>query len=611
MNKRLVYILFCFIIIFSLILTSCTSPSSSTLTSSSTANTTSNSPSSSTTTSPVTSITSSITAKANWWDSLGEPAYGGTITVQTPSLGTNFDPISFMGLISLAYEYPFFFSWTTDPKEWSQRIGACPAEYWQGYLVEKWEWQDPSTLIMHLHQGIKWHDKTPTNGREMTADDIVYNYHRQMGTGDGFTKPNPMTISQTMFWKEPTALDKYTIQMKFKSPSYFLNWLSIVDPFPSLIVAPESVKMNDGFKWQNVTGTGAFILTDFVSESSATATKNPNYWGYDERYPKNKLPYADQMSIVSIPDSATAVAALRTGKVVFITSVLSSQTVQSIKKTNPEINLITRGPFKETILEFRCDNKPFNDIRVRKALNMAIDRKLIASTYYNNDVDEDPAGMIIPTYGKGYTLPYTEWPKDLKDEYTYNPTKAKQLLAEAGYPDGFKTNLVFATNAPTTVASAHDSGLLQIIKSMFNDIGVDMELRGMEMNAWSAFVSAGKFDQMCIGQYAQTFTPNVNLSARYSKSGTNYTHNNDATFDAIYEKLIKANSIDEAKQLIMEGDMYALSQHWAAVVTLTVTWVGYQPYLKGYPGSGVQATTNYFYWSRFWLDQPLQKSMGH
>jgi len=83
-----------------------------------------------------------------------------------------------------------------------------------------------------------------------------------------------------------------------------------------LLENPEAVKMwGDVNDWHHAIGTGPFILKDFVSGSAATLVSNPNYWGYDERYPQNKLPYIDTLKVLIIPDQATALAALRTGKV--------------------------------------------------------------------------------------------------------------------------------------------------------------------------------------------------------------------------------------------------------------------------------------------------------
>ena len=126
-------------------------------------------------------------------------------------------------------------------------------------------------------------------------------------------------------------------------------------------------------------------MQDFVSASSATLVKNPNYWGYDERYPKNKLPYEDSLTYLIIPDNATALAGLRTGKIDFIEQI-PFQHAQSIQKTNPEILQTTIAMTTAITVDPRNDVKPFNDIRVRKAMQMAIDLPTIAKTYYGGTV---------------------------------------------------------------------------------------------------------------------------------------------------------------------------------------------------------------------------------
>ena len=111
------------------------------------------------------------------------------------------------------------------------------------------------------------------------------------------------------------------------------------------------------------------------------------------------------------------------------------------------------------------DKAPFTDIRVRQALQMAIDRKAIAASYFDGIIDGVPAGIISPLQ-IGWCTPYEKWSEDLKQLYSYNPEKAKKLLAEAGYPKGFDTNII--------ASQTGDLELLQIIKSMFQDIAVPL-----------------------------------------------------------------------------------------------------------------------------------------
>ena len=177
---------------------------------------------------------------------------------------------------------------------------------------------------MHLRKGIHWQDKPPVNGREFTADDVVYHYHRLYGLDSDLT-PSPDHVSLPEFKQliSVTAADKYTVVFKWKvsNPEYIMQ--SLLAPHPGQVFeAREAVeKWGDVSDWHHAIGTVPFILQDFVPGSSATVIRNPNYWGWDERYPQNKLPYVDTVKFLIIPDDDEALAAMRAGKVDLISPV--------------------------------------------------------------------------------------------------------------------------------------------------------------------------------------------------------------------------------------------------------------------------------------------------
>ena len=141
------------------------------------------------------------------------------------------------------------------------------------------------------------------------------------------------------------------------------------------------------------------MLDDFVTEVSATLGRNPDYWGYDGRFPENKLPYADEIKMIVIQDISTTLAALRTGKIDWVSDINLQQST-SLKQTSPEI-IQTTKPTAGWTIDFRNDVVPFNDIRVRKAMQLAIDRDTLAATFYGGAVDGTPPGMISKAY-KGW-----------------------------------------------------------------------------------------------------------------------------------------------------------------------------------------------------------------
>ena len=198
--------------------------------------------------------------------------------------------------------------------------------------------------------------------------------------------PQPVYLASLV---SVTATDNFTVTFKWKTsnPEFIYEYLMLSGTSENCIENPEAVaqwgNLND---WHHAIGTGPFILTDFVDGSSATLVKNPNYWGTDERYPQNKLPYINTLKILIIPDDATALAGLRTGKIDDLDG-MSLQQAQDMQKTNPEILQIKVPATFGLSIDPRNDVKPFNDIRVREAMQMAINLPDIAKDYYLGTAD--------------------------------------------------------------------------------------------------------------------------------------------------------------------------------------------------------------------------------
>jgi len=557
---------------------------------------------------PTTTPTSTVT---HWWDKFGEPKYGGKLSVATGNLpGMSFDLYNFAGAeIDLWYESLFEPSWTVDRETWSMRGMFYPDQYWQGNLAEKWEITDPTTITAHLRQGIHWQNKPPVNGREFVAADVEYHYNRMLGTGSGYTEGNPMYLGMAGNLAKVTAVDKYTVAFKFKQPSA-QNFQTIADRFAlNEMDAPEWVEMGKGASgsssplndWTKVVGTGAWMLTNLISGSSLTFEKNPNYWATDERHPGNKLPYFDSVTILIIPDSSTRLAALRTGQIDVMNSNaggLEWQDKQQLAKSNPEIQTVP-VPAGASGVGLRVDKKPFNDIRVRIALDMAINRADIAKGFYGGTSSPNPVGLVTADY-KGYAYDYADWPQSLKDQYAYNPAGAKKLLAEAGYPNGFKTNVV-STNDTNTLK------LMEIFKDFFKDIGVDMEIIPMDSAAYQSFTRGGKHDQMSSQGLAFTWPPTRLIDTYYSKTLGDcvfYGLNNapDEVYDTLHDQLLATSDPTEAMKIFQQMDKRVIEQHYTIAAPEKYTYAAWQPWLKGYSGEVLMWGQGVAY-ARMWISK--------
>ena len=294
----------------------------------------------STTTSAVTT-TASTAAKANWWDTFGTPQYGGTlIQAQSGLFIPNVDPYASFGGGFFQWDLSTLWhnDWTTPRDAFAFNTIFTSPDYIQGNIADKWTMTDPLTLTVTIQEGIHWENKSPVNGREFVADDVASHYDRMLGTGHGFSVPSVINAGALSEIKSVTATDKYTVQFNFKdsaaigmmqlvdmSAQNYIEapeWVALGGPPPTAVAAPAGGPPAGGppdgappaggppggeatlpsgplTDWHTMVGTGPFLLNDFVSGATITYTKNPDYFGIDERYPKNKLPYADTLDLIT------------------------------------------------------------------------------------------------------------------------------------------------------------------------------------------------------------------------------------------------------------------------------------------------------------------------
>ena len=363
---------------------------------------------------------------------------------------------------------------------------------------------------------------------------------------------------------------------------------------PNQMEPREIVTEKNHVEWQNACGTGPFMVTDYAEAASITFGRNTNYYLDDERYPGNRLPYIDVMKLVAIPDKNTQLAALRTAKVDMVIE-FDWQNAESLKKTNPEIILET-GPDVGLEIDPRLDKKPFTDINVRKALQMAIDIPSIAKNHYGGYVSSDPPGFLAEDYGD-WNYSYKDWPQDLKNEYTYNLAAARKLLVDAGYPNGFETNIY--------VRSDFDIPLYEIIKAEFEEIGINMQINPMDAPQFFPFTGAGKHDQMMSNNFTnQIFPVQPSFSNRLSNGPWNKIYappDQAAVYDKLYTDMLAAPDEATAKKLGLQMQEYIYRQHWAIITTGRVLFTAYQPRLKGYSGEYIRDFPAPWFWPRFWL----------
>ena len=260
------------------------------------------------------------------------------------------------------------------------------------------------------------------------------------------------------------------------------------------ILPPEVIKQHgDISDWRNFVGTGPYELTDWVQGTSIIHTKNPDYWGFDAKYPQNRLPYTDKLVGLFIMEEATRLAGLRSGRIDFlgfpagVSDIVSADVLDSLRKTDPEIELLPWWDRSENSLALDTTKPPFDDIRVRHAMQMALDLKTINDTYYKGTANVETSGAVGEGL-KGYYTPFDEWPDEVKKVYAYDPARARQLLAEAGYPNGFETALIWSSEG--------DLGYAEISAGYWKTIGVDVEIRVLDRPQLIPLLTEGDYGGM-------------------------------------------------------------------------------------------------------------------
>ncbi len=479
-----------------------------------------------------------------------------------------------------------------------------------GSLAESWETPDDETIVYHIRPGVRFAldpnnaASRLVNGREVTADDVAYSITRAFSSKTAY-----LYTAYTAVGNQPTsvkAVDKYTVEVKTVKTMHGLMVL-VCGGF--LWTWPQEVinKYGDMKDWKNSVGSGPFIMTDYVSGSSVSFVRNNKYFAKDPLHKENQLPYLDGVKMLIIPDMSTYLSALRTGKVDMLPAV-SWEDAGSLTKTNPALKYNTRYQ-TPTFPVGRVDKPelPFKDIKVRQALNMAIDKKAILDGYFGGHA----ALLGYPyaptkTYSEIYT-PLEQQSQAVKDLFTYNPTKAKQLLADAGYPNGFTTHIVCD-------GTSTQPDMLAIVREALLKVNVDMQIQPKEAGVFTAITRGRTHEEMVMKNSVDYSFPFRMLMVRKE------SFDDPAFFEAdftrqMYNEISRLVGIDDAtvNKDLKEVGKFSLEQAWGIWLPAPEVYDIWQSWVGNYHGEqdvGYLAGPADRILDWVWIDQANKTAMG-
>jgi peptide/nickel transport system substrate-binding protein len=350
--------------------------------------------------------------------------------------------------------------------------------HFEPWLAEKWETSgDLKTYTVTLRKGVRWHNIAPVNGRELVASDVVFSLKRYM-------EKDSIVFSNYQFVEAVEAPDKYTVVIKLKFP----NAWAINDLFSTTeyVVAPEVVAAHGGTIPSTAgIGTGPYIIKDYAFNTRVRLTRNPDYWKKDSK--GQTLPYIDDFEIIYAINPATLLAGMRTNQ---FDTLSNNADVIALGKSRPDVRVARTEFFRISgSFSFNSQRAPWNDVRVRRAFNMALDKDkyggLISATPNWIHIGVMPWSLVSDE-------PFTV--DKLGPYYKYSPQESKRLRIEAGFPDG-----KIKVPTPFTIANSPSFSVrAQTYQALFKQEGIEFEIETLDFSTYSPYYYQRQYKDIAI-----------------------------------------------------------------------------------------------------------------
>ena len=473
----------------------------------------------------------------------------------------------------------FWFNWTSD-RLFTHRYGAgisgndftpVPA------LGLDFRQVDSNTFLIPLRRGVKWEDKFPVNGREFVCADAKFSLERYLA-------PDATLGKRLGPISEVTCRNDYLLELRTSAP--FANLMgALANPyFPML--APEVLDEFGGFDTaETLLSIGPFILDEYTPGVRMVFKRNPNYW-------RQPLPFVDGIFATFSYDGEATTARFLAKEIDFdgvyagqwaaYSNGLKRRTLvednQGVEQSNIHYSMI------QNYLQMPTNIAPFDNVKVRQAISMAIDRKAIKDIAFVGDAIE--ANGVVSAASDWYLS--TEELGAAGQYLEHNPERARGILAEAGYEDGFSTRLIFANYW----SPAH-TGAMEMLSTMLGEVGIDARVEMVGFVEYATLRDTGVPDGIVWSDRGAANDPGHTLRFYLPEDPLNGSQVDDPVLtDLIIEQeqeldLVKRKVlIDELQRYITET-MYYIPINSPLVASI------YQTYVKNYSQKEGYDRTNY------------------
>lgn len=443
-------------------------------------------------------------------------------------------------------------------------------------LATSWDISpDGLTYTFHLRHDVKWQSNQlfkPT--RDFNADDVIFSFDRQSKQSSPYYKvsgghyPYFGDMKLDTLLKSVDKVDDYAIKFTLNQPQApFLADMAM--DFATIQSAEYADALTKAGKQDQIDqqpiGTGPFELLQYQKDASIRYRPFPDYWG-------NKPKLTGLVFSINT-DPAVRLAKLRANECQAMAFPLISD-VPSIK-SDPKLQLLQQPGLNIGYLAFNNQKKPFTDLRVREAINMAIDKEAILKAVYQG------AGIVARNL-----IPPTMWGWDsAMQDYPHDPQKAKQLLADAGFPDGFETTLwAMPVQRPYNPDARR---IAEMMQSDLAKIGVKVKIVSFEWGEYIKRVQNGEHDMAELGWTGDNgdpdnfFTPLASCAAARPGGGS-ASKWCDKDFDAVIEKAAATSDHEERVQLYQQAQVIMHQQAPFVLIAHSVTFMPLSKDVEGY-----------------------------
>ncbi|MCL6595262.1 MAG: hypothetical protein K6V73_03530 [Firmicutes bacterium] len=441
--------------------------------------------------------------------------YGGTLNIEITNDPPGLDPATVLDN-DAGYVMATLYDGLTAYKPGTTQVVPGLATHWKITNGGK-------TYIFYLRHGVTFSDGTPFNAQAVAQwiDHLI-----NPKNPDYYAKQKGIQTFVPFTWGNVTGykvLGPYTIEVNMKSPNgEFLADLAMVWDG---VTSPTAVAKWGSQYYEHPSGTGPFVLEKWVKGQYLEVKANPHYWG--------GRPYLSSIIFQEIPNQATQFLALRTGRVDILTDVAPNE-VASIR-SDSHLRLLAEPGLADNAVSLPVQVKPFSDVRVRQALNYAVNKALLDKTLYGGLAQVMNSPLPKVAFGYDPKIP----------AYPYDPQKARQLLAAAGYPHGFTATMVVYTGA-RGYNPIGGQELATAIQAQLAQVGVKLKLDIVDPTTWLGMIRNPNFHLMTLtGWTGDNGDPDDMISPLFNGNAFttgNSSHYNNPQVNALFASALESSN---------------------------------------------------------------------